>query len=224
MIRKKFLKSMGAIAAGAAITATGAGNVGQVMGTAMLQSAYKLGAVRRRFSIVYALNRIGDMTPDRLDRCLFESGLSEPFNLNAELSKMVEEGVLRQSVSTDGLVYKLTDASAAILSDIGKLKPEELSEINVSLDELKSRFEAESDYIAQYTESSTGVVPVFLSIRDGASILMKLNIIVPDVATARIVTRNWMKNAHRARHSVWESIGEGLPFPSFRPLEEGRKL
>jgi hypothetical protein len=166
------------------------------------------------------LGRIGAMTPDQLDRTLFESGLSEPFDLGKELSSMVEEGLLGQSVSADGLVYKLTDKADAILSDKGEVTADSLPEIDTLLDDLKSQFEAERDYIAQYTESSTGIVPVFLSIRSGASILLKINIIVPDVETARTVTRNWKKNAHKTHRAVWEGIGEGLPFPSFGSIRK----
>lgn len=172
------------------------------LGSVMGQS---LGTGSRRGVIAYVLRRIGVMTPEQLERALFESGLSEPFDLGAELAAMVREGELAQSVSADGLVYKLTESSPADGAGTGAF--------DERMDELKGRFEAERDYIAQYTESSTGVVPVFLSIRRGAAILMKVNLIVPDVTTARVVTRNWMKNAHRTHEAVWESIGEGMPFP-----------
>ncbi len=202
MDRRFFLKGLGALAGGVALAVTGLGRavagVGGVFGAALGPCSSQ-----RRSLILHSLSRIGSMTPDQLERALFESGLSEPFDLGGELSSMVEEGLLGQSVSADGLIYKLTSVGP----------PAGHTSIDPVLDNLKQQFEAERDYIAQYTESSTGVVPLFLSIRRGPAILMKVNLIVPDVQTAKTVTRNWRKNAHRTHQAVWDSIGEGLPFP-----------
>ena len=221
MNRKDFIKSFGLLAAGAAATTTGFARIGDVSVTGLLQQNCIMRAEQGRFSIVYAVNRIGAMSPLQLERCLFESGLSEPFNLNAELSALVEQGLLKQTVSADGLVYIRSELPDTLLYSENNPGEECLARMDTCLDELKAQFEVEKDYIAQYTESSTGVVPVFLSIRDGSRILLKVNLIVPNVEAAKVVTRNWMKNAHKTHRSVWDSIGEGLPFPAFRPLEEG---
>lgn len=178
---------------------------------------------QRRFSIVYAVSRIGTPSPAQLNRCLFESGLLGPFELGDALAALVEDGILRQAITADGLVYKLSAGADAVLADPAGLDAAFIARMDETFDALKGQFDAEKDYIAQYTESSTGVVPVFLSIRKGARIMLKINLIVPDVETARIVTRNWMKNAHGAHEAVWDSIGEGLPFPAFKPWKEGQR-
>jgi hypothetical protein len=214
MTRKLFLKALGA----GALALAGLGTVGKAVAGALLQPGRLLRAGHRRFAITHAIERIGEMTPDQLDRALFESGLSEQFDLGAELAAMVEEGVLRQSVAAEGIVYRPGGTAVPRV----KLSADEIAQIDSRLDALKTQFEAESDYIAQYTESSTGMVPLFLSIRQGATILLKVNIVVDDVATAKVVTRNWMKNAHRTRRAVWESIGEGTPFPTFQSIREVR--
>ena len=182
-----------------------------------------MGMEQDRFSIVYVVDRIGAPTPGQIARCLFDTGLCAPFELNDALAALVEDKVLAQTISANGLVYKCGEGAAAALADKAGLPGEKLAEMDRCLGELKARFDAEKDYIAEYTESSTGVVPVFLSIRKGARILLKVNLIVPDVETARVVTRNWMKNAHGAHEAVWESIGEGLPFPAFKPFKEGQR-
>ena len=216
MNRKKFMMSFGLLATGAVVSKNTLGIISEAVTTPLLQLSCKLSAEQSRFSITYAVSRIDAMTPLQLERCLFETGISEPFNLNAGLAGLVEQGLLTQSVSANGLVYKLSDTSDTILNSDSRPGAGCLAEIDALLDSLKAQFEAEKDYIAQYTESSTGVVPVFLSIRDGARILLNVNLIVPDVATARIVTRNWMKNAHQTHQTVWKSIGEGLPFPDWK--------
>ncbi len=219
MTRKFFLKSLGLLAAGTAAGISGLAAAGKAIAAPLLQSGYPLRAGQRRFSIVHAISGIGTMTPDQLDRTLFESGLSEPFDLEAELAAMVEQGLLGQSVSTNGLVYRLTDTSGEALSG-NRPDADALAEIDSRLEALREQFNAERDYIAQYTESSTGMVPVFLSIRQGALILLKINFVVDSVETAKVVTRNWMKNAGKTRRAVWENIGEGISFPTFQSIRE----
>lgn len=226
MTRKNFLKSLGALAGSVALATTGLGGGMKAFGATLFAGKGLLGAGKRRFSIVYALGKIGEMTPDQLDRALFESGISEPFDLGGELSKMVEEGVLTQSVGAEGLVYRsVSEAVTDSIGAEGMAKAEgvtkaDLAEIDARLTALKADLEAEKDYMALYTESSTGMVPVFLSIREGASIKMKLNLVVPDVATAKVVTRNWRKNAHKAHRAAWEAISEGMPFPDFSSIRK----
>lgn len=172
---------------------------------------------------MYTVARIGAPSPVQISRSLFESGLLAPFALNDTLAALVEKGLLRQTITADGLVYKTTDTSAAALRDRDGIDAAFLANLDRCMEALAAQFDAEKDYIAQYTESSTGVVPVFLSIRKSSRILLKVNLIVPDAETARTVTRNWMKNAHRTHEAVWESIGEGLPFPAFKPWKEGQR-
>lgn len=217
MTRKNFLKSLGALAGGMTLAVTGLGGVGKAFGATLFAGKGLLDAGRRRFSIAYALGRVGEMTPDQLDRALFESGVSEPFDLPGELARMVEEGALTQSVGAQGLVYRPASHVAVDTKGVAK---ETLAEIDARLAALRADLEAEKDYMALYTESSTGMVPVFLSIREGASIKMKLNLVVPDVETAKVVTRNWRKNAHKAHRAAWEAIGEGMPFPDFSSIRK----
>ncbi len=222
MTRKGFLKRLGMIAGGVGLAASGFGGAfGAGIMPSQVMSVGLLGARQRRFAITYALAKVGEMTPDRLERALFESGVSEAFDLSKELAAMVEEGVLTQSVGAEGLVYRLAGEGGSIgvmgteASDIGA---DTLAEVDARLAEVKAEFEAEKDYMALYTESSTGMVPVFLSIREGASVKLKLNLVVDDVATAKTVTRNWRKNARRTQRAIWESVGEGLPFPDFSSI------
>ena len=223
MNRKDFLKNFGFLTAGMVAATNGFSMISEAAASTLTQPMCMMCTEQNRFSIVYAVKKIGAMTPEQLDRCLFESGLYEPFDLNAELAKLVEKGLLKQTVSADGLVYKLSELSDMILNGDTAPCTECLAKMDAYFDELKMQFEAEKDYIAQYTESSTGVVPVFLSIRKNERILLKVNLIVPDVSTAKVVTRNWMRNAHKTHQSVWNSIGEGLPFPVFMPLQEGKR-
>ena len=48
-------------------------------------------------------------------------------------------------------------------------------------EELRRCFRMEKDYLARYSEQATGIIPLFLSLREKEKILFKVNVIVPDV-------------------------------------------
>lgn len=168
--------------------------------------------------ILMAVNKLGALTPAQLIRYLFDSDVCEKFDLKGMLAQLKEKGYLKQAVSNNGITYALTETGESRLAccietiDAGKRK--EVEKIGAELGQL---FAIEEDFPVQYTEQANGIVPVFLSIREGQKILLKVSIIVPDVDTAKTVKENWMKNAHKTYEAVWNCIGEGLPFPAFKP-------
>ena len=168
--------------------------------------------------ILYAVQKLGDLTPAQMMRYLFETGISEKFDLKVRLAALKEEGCLRQSVTTAGIVYQITQQGEEALN-AGKqgFSPDKLQQLEEKGKELGELFAIEKDYIAQYTEQANAIVPVFLSIREGQKILLKVSVIVPDVETAKAISSGWAKNAQKTYRAVWDCIGEGLPFPEFEP-------
>ena len=178
--------------------------------------------------VLYAASKIENITPSQLTRFLFESGIfekgfsekgfSKGFDLQECLANLKEAGHFKQSVSSNGITYELTkegrDALGANLSLVPENKIRELDEKSIEFSRI---FAIEEDYPAQYTESANAIVPVFLSIREGAKILMKVSIIVQDTETAKEITRNWSKNARDTYRAIWDCIGQGKPFPEFTP-------
>ncbi|MBB3129141.1 hypothetical protein FHS19_003816 [Paenibacillus rhizosphaerae] len=170
-----------------------------------------------------ALAQMGQLSVGELSRFLFETGLVAETDLKLPLTSLKEQGLVYQTVNLRGIVYEITDAGRTLVNGDATL-----ARINVDVAaksaEYKRVFEQEKDYIAQYTESSTGVVPVFLSIRDGSRIILKINIIVRDIDTAKKICSGWMGNSARAFDAVWQAIAGDAPDPGFwtsRP-EEGK--
>jgi len=173
--------------------------------------------------VLCALAQIDQLSVGELSRFLFETKLVAETDLKLPLTALKERGLVSQAVNLRGLVYEITDAGRSLVSSEGEIAgiKEEVATKSV---EYKRVFEQEKDYIAQYTESSTGVVPVYLSIRDGSRIIMKINIIVRDIDTAKNICSNWMSNSGRAFDAVWQAIAGDAPEPGFwsnRP-EEGK--
>ena len=173
--------------------------------------------------VLCALAQMEQLSVDELSRFLFETGLVARTDLKLPLTSLKEQGLVAQAVTLRGVVYEITDAGRTLASsdaELARIK----ADVAAQSTEYQRIFEQEKDYIAQYTESSTGVVPVYLSIRDGARIVLKINVIVRDIDTAKKICSGWMSNSGRAFDAVWQAIAENEPDPGFwtsRP-EEGK--
>jgi hypothetical protein len=172
---------------------------------------------KQELVILLALERMGGLTPVQLARFLFDPGTIEQFDLIGTLTGLKDAGLLEQQVTQSGIAYSLTNKGGRTLAPhTAALPAAELRELQRRSAEYSRMFEREKDYIAQYTEQANAIVPIFLSIRDGGKILLKVSVIVNDIDTAKRITGNWMRNAHKTYDAVWESIAEGLPRPEFK--------
>jgi hypothetical protein len=171
-----------------------------------------------------AFRLMGPMTASQLSRFMTGIGF-EPSDMGILLAELVEEKQLKQSVSLQGIVYSLTE------KDIGKPQSVDLSGNSAGTSariplpeeammaekagEFRTLFAREKDYLAQYTEQANAVVPVFLSIRDGDKILLKISIIVETTEEAKKICAGWMLNSHKTYEAVWDSIAGEMPVPAF---------
>ena len=138
-----------------------------------------------------------------------------------EYEKAVEEKLYKQK-EEEAQKNMETEVWSKVLAKTKVLKyPEEVVNHYVETFDALTDYNAEQygldrkDFIAQYTEQATGVVPVFLSIRKNDKILFKIHVIVPDVETADKIQRHWTENAQAAYESTWKSIAGDLPMPVF---------
>jgi hypothetical protein len=141
------------------------------------------------------------------------------------LAELLDEKKLKQSVSLRGIVYSLTEQGLLTLQDAGlpghfagmskwDSFPEETIMVEKA-NEFRSLFAKEEDYPAHYTEQANAVVPVFLSIRDGDKIILKISIIVETTEEAKKICAAWMSNSHKAYETLWNSIAGETPIPEY---------
>ncbi len=177
------------------------------------------GLTKQEAYTVYALDKLGALTPAQLDRYLFENGICGKFDLRKTLTLLKEGGMLKQEVSINGIAYGISeDGRDAVEAAKGALSDQERKRMEEVGGDLLKRFRKEQDYLARYSEQATGIIPLFLSIRDGDKILFKVNVIVRDAQTAERIAKNWPENADKAYRAVWDCIGEGMPFPDFKGI------
>lgn len=178
---------------------------------------------RRKAYVMYALKKLGALTPAQVGRYLFENEICEQFDLRQILTRMKEEDMVKQAVSINGITYELTESGTVQASELESLfSAEEKRRLDEVGEELQKRFRIEQDYLARYSEQATGIIPVFLSLREKEKILFKVNVIVPDVETAEAIARKWPQNAQKTYRALWDCIGEGMPFPNFDKILEDK--
>lgn len=164
--------------------------------------------------ILQAVQAMGKLNSGQLRRFLFEGDLWAECDLAWPLAQLRQDGLLEQTLGATGIHYGLTDKGTSAL-EADPLPPEKKTEVLAKAEEYRALFQQEQDYLAEYSEQATGIVPVFLSIRQKEKILFKVSIIVPDVQTAERIKHGWMSNAQTAYEQVWQCIAPGEPIPHF---------
>jgi hypothetical protein len=167
---------------------------------------------------------MGPMTVAQLSR--FMTGIGVDSSDKAILlAELLDEKKLKQSVSLQGIVYSLTEQGLLMLQDTGL--PEYVTEGPVQdsfpeeammaekAKEFRSLFDREEDYPAHYTEQANAIVPVFLSIRDGDKIILKISIIVETTEEAKKICAAWMLNSDKTYKTIWNSIAGEAPVPEY---------
>jgi hypothetical protein len=163
-----------------------------------------------------AVSRLGALTYGQITRFLFEGGIVPECDLLPCLAALKERGLVNQVLSPAGIVLEITEAGREWLSANEAAIPERArSLIAQKSGEYARVFELEQNYLAQYSEQSSGVVPVTLSVRENGKIVLRVNVIVNRIETAKKICAGWMKNSPRAYGAFWAAVAEGEPEPGF---------
>ncbi|MDR1570343.1 MAG: DUF4364 family protein [Oscillospiraceae bacterium] len=165
---------------------------------------------RQELAVLLAVDKLVSPTPSQIFRFLFDSGLEREFDSPRTLSRLREDGLLEQGVST-GITYSLTEGGLRRLKEgLVRASADIQRQYEAAANDYRVVFEREKDYIALYTEQSNGIFPMFLSIRRKDKILMQVNIIVQNEASAKAIAKAWTDRANGTYDAVWDSIAHGL--------------
>ena len=162
--------------------------------------------------ILCALAQFTQLSIGQLSHFLFDTGLIIETDLKPPLALLKDKEMVCQVVNLQGIVYEITDAGRTYINNNTALTHIK-TDIEAKSVEFQRIFEREKNYLAQYTEQSSGIVPVFLSIRDGNKIVLKISIIVNDVDTAKKICSGWIKNSGQTYDVIWQAIAGGEPDP-----------
>jgi hypothetical protein len=169
------------------------------------------------FYIIHAINEIGSVTFDQLNKFLFDTGILERTDLLPPLAALKEKSYLNQLLTPQGIALELSiEGEEFLASGKAGLSSEVKTQIKKSADKYRVMIRKEQDYLAQYGEQSSGIVPVNLSMRNNDKVILKINMVTNDKETAKKICDGWVKNSDKAYDALWEAIGEGQPQPKFR--------
>ncbi len=173
--------------------------------------------------ILKAVQQLGALTHGQISRFLFEGGIVPEYDLLPALAALKEKGQVNQVLSPLGIVLEITQEGRSFLDANAKAIPESVNAlITQKATEYERIFMLEQNYLAQYSEQSSGVVPVTLSIREADKIVLRVNLIVNTIEAAKKICADWMKNSPKAYRAFWAAIAGGMPEPDFwrdRPEE-----
>ena len=166
--------------------------------------------------ILKTIQKLGPLTFGQITRFLFQGGIIAEYDLLPSLAILKENSYVNQVLSPLGIIIDITADGGAFLSANETAISEQIrSLIDQKSKDFMRTFQLEQNYLAQYSENSSGVVPVTLSIREKDKIIMRVNIIVNRIETAKKICSSWMGNSNRAYGAFWEAIAEGEPEPDF---------
>ena len=166
--------------------------------------------------ILKTIQQLGPMTYGQISRFLFGEGIVPEYDLLPSLATLKENSYVNQVLSPLGIILDITDEGRTFLSsNENVISGQTIQLISRKSVEFTRIFQLEQNYLAQYSENSSGVVPVTLSIRDNDKIVLRVNIIVNKIETAKKICSSWMKNSKRAYDVFWDAIAEGEPEPDF---------
>ena len=167
------------------------------------------------FYLLGALDRLGALSVDQMRRFLFDTGLTEAFDMLDRLLALKEQALVALNLAQQGIVYEITLQGGAHYAREAARLPQDAARLAAMAAEYGGALQMEKRFLAQYSEQSSGIVPVFLSIREGSRIVMKVSLIVHDVDTAKNIADHWAQNASGTYQAVWDQICEGAEMPGF---------
>ncbi len=173
--------------------------------------------------IMHAINEIGSLTFDQLNKFLFDTGIMEREDLLPPLASVKEKGFINQLLTPQGIALELSIKGEEFLASGGAdINGEVKKQIAANADKYRALIRREQDYLAQYGEQSSGVVPINLSMRNNDKVILKISMATEDKATAKKICEDWVANSDKTYDAVWEAIAGGLPKPKFKtPRGEG---
>lgn len=164
--------------------------------------------------ILLSVDTLGALNQAQMKRFLFETGIQKSQDIAWPVAQLREEGILGQIANDMGIQYVVTEKGRSALKN-EPLSPGITENVLREAESYRKIFATEQDFLATYSESASKAVPVFLSIRQREKILFKIQVIVHDVETAKLLQKNWREHANEIFRGTWELMAPGVDQPKF---------
>ncbi len=146
---------------------------------------------------LYMLKQVNfPLTNAQLTNFFLEHDYTTYFTLQQALNELLEAGLIRKETIRNSTRYEITDEGSDTLSFFGdKISPAIIEDIDQYLKENKFRLRDEVGVISDYYKSTNQDYIVHCEVREGKSLLVELNLSVPDKSQAEYMCSNWREKS-----------------------------
>lgn len=146
---------------------------------------------------LYMLKQVNfPLTNAQLTNFFLEHDYTTYFTLQQALNELLEAGLIRKETIRNSTRYEITDEGSDTLSFFGdKISPAIIEDIDQYLKENKFRLRDEVGVISDYYKSTSQDYIVHCEVREGKSLLVELNLSVPDKSQAEYMCSNWREKS-----------------------------
>ena len=168
----------------------------------------------RKLFTLLALRELGSCTHLQLLYFMVENEIMTYFYLSLALPELVESGHAVKVPHPADSLYQITDAGLEALSFfINRLPHSKVTQIRENAPAWRERFTREKQYAAKLTQSPSGEYIAHLSLVDGNTTLLSLEIPVPERRLADQLTAAWPGHAGDIYQYLMKTLGEAAEHP-----------
>lgn len=164
-----------------------------------------------KLMILYMLKQVNfPLTNSQLSDFFLDHEYTTYFTLQQALNELLESGLIRKETLHNSSRYETTKEGEDTLGFFGKkISPAIIEDIDEYLKENRFRLRNEVGVVADYFKSTNQDFTVHCEVREGKSILIDLNISVPDKEQAENMCSQWREKSQTIYAFVMKTLMGG---------------
>ena len=161
-----------------------------------------------KLMILYMLAHVNfPLTNSQLTDFFLDHEYTTYFTLQQALNELLESGLLKMESLHNSSRYEITKEGSDTLSFFGSnISPAILSDIDAYLKENKFRLRTEVGIVADFYKSTNQDYTVHCEVREGKSVLINLDVSVPDKEQAEIMCGHWKDRSQEIYSYVMKTL------------------
>lgn len=161
-----------------------------------------------KLMVLYMLDHVNfPLTNSQLTDFFLGHEYATYFSLQQALNELIDAGLIKMEALHSTSRYEITREGVDTLSFFGKnISPAIIDDINAYLKENKIRLRNEVNMVADYYKSTSQDFTVHCEVREGKSVLIGLDVSVPDKEQAEIMCSNWKAKSQEIYSFVMRTL------------------
>lgn len=164
-----------------------------------------------KLMILYMLKQVNfPLTNSQLSDFFLEHEYTTYFTLQQALNELLESSLVHKETLHSSSRYEITKEGEDTLGFFGKkISPAIIEDIDLYLKENRFRLRNEVGVVADFFKSTNQDYTVHCEVREGKSILIDLNLAVPDKAQAENMCSQWREKSQSIYSFVMKTLMGG---------------